>query len=73
MRQAVSVAAFPCCRSTNRDEVPVAKRDGKLQTVRYDAVNASVEAGGDNARMETHKFDAHTHRLNVDSVPFKVR
>ena len=27
---------------------------------RFDCVNASVEARGDNVRMETHTFDGHT-------------
>jgi hypothetical protein len=27
---------------------------------RFDCVSASVEARGDNVRMETHKFDGHT-------------
>src|SRR5947207_15576571 len=31
-----------------------------LKTHRFDCVNASVEARGDNVRMETHKFDGHT-------------
>ena len=38
----------------------------------FDCVSASVEARGDNVRMESLKFDGHT-QTNTDSVPFKVR
>src|SRR6266516_86182 len=37
---------------------------------RSDCVSASVEARGDNVRMESHS-STDTHRLNADSVPLK--